>query len=246
MAQQPPLSGGSLAQQPPLAGESFSHQPRYEVAFQTGPVLSVPLNLNQDDVVNPQDAQALYYLALPQSPANLMTLLSSLNVANPGQDVATRLAALNLLGNVSNAAGTIIVAVPMLDLNRGGVIDLPDVGLYWPYERSEHTSNTPWQAEDPCHTDKIIRHLNMEALAFDTHKFVKHLTESGFTEAQAEALAGEQVDMINSNLATREDIEKLRADTRADIANTESRLTRWIIGAMIAQIGVVVGLIKLS
>ncbi len=140
----------------------------------------------------------------------------------------------------------------------------------------------------------------MEALAFDTHKFVKHLTASGFTEAQAEALAGEQVAMINSNLATRADItgvkvdieklraatradiaevkadieklrlatqadiEKLRADTRADIAevkadieklrlatqadiaNTESRLTRWIIGAMIAQIGVVVGLIKLS
>ncbi len=131
LAQQPPSSGGSLAQQPPLAGESFSHQPRYEVAFQTGPVLDVPLNLNQDDVVNPQDAQALYYLALPQSPANLMTLLSSLNVANPGQDVATRLAALNLLGNVSNAAGTIIVAMPMLDLNRDGVIDLPDVRVLY-------------------------------------------------------------------------------------------------------------------
>ena len=53
----------------------------------------------------------------------------------------------------------------------------------------------------------------MEALAFDTYKFVKHLTASGFTEAQAEALAGEQVAMINSNLATREDIEKLRLTT---------------------------------
>ena len=101
------------------------------MAFQTGPVLDVPLNLNQDDVVNPQDAQTLYYLALPQSPANLMTLLSSLNVANPGQDVATRLAALNLLGNVSNAAGTVIVAMPMLDLNRDGVIDLPDVRVLY-------------------------------------------------------------------------------------------------------------------
>ncbi len=188
------------------------------------------------------------------------------------------------------------------------------MGLYWLYERYEHTGNTLWQVDDNCHTDKIIRHLNMEAIAFDTHKFVKHLTESGFTEAQAEALAGEQVAMINSNLATRADIvevkadleklrlatkadiaevkadieklrlatqvdiaevkadieklrlatqaeiaevkadiEKLRADTRADIAevradiaNTAARLTRWIIGAMIAQIGVVVGLIKLS
>ena len=36
----------------------------------------------------------------------------------------------------------------------------------------------------------------MEAVAFDTHKFVKHLTASGFTEAQAEALASEQVAMI--------------------------------------------------
>jgi len=30
-----------------------------------------------------------------------------------------------------------------------------------------------------------------EAIAFDTHQFVKNLTESGFTEQQAEALAKE-------------------------------------------------------
>ena len=29
-----------------------------------------------------------------------------------------------------------------------------------------------------------------KAIAFDTHRFVKNLTASGFTEAQAEALAG--------------------------------------------------------
>ncbi len=83
------------------------------------------LDLNQDAVINPQDAQVLYYLALPQSPGNLMTLLSNLNVANPGQDAATRLAALNLLGGID------AVAVPMLDLNRDDVIDLQDVRVLY-------------------------------------------------------------------------------------------------------------------
>ena len=64
-----------------------------------------------------------------------------------------------------------------------------------------------------------------EAIAFDTHKFVKHLTEKGFTEEQAEALASEQVSLLNINLATKadiaivqRDIEALRQETKADIA----------------------------
>ena len=63
-----------------------------------------------------------------------------------------------------------------------------------------------------------------EAIAFDTHRFVKHLTENGFTEQQAEVLADEQVHLLNSNLATQADvaaiqreIEALRQETKADI-----------------------------
>ena len=63
-----------------------------------------------------------------------------------------------------------------------------------------------------------------DAIAFDTHKFVKHLTEKGFTEEQAEALANEQVNLLNGNLATKtdiaiiqRDIEALRQETRANI-----------------------------
>jgi len=48
------------------------------------------------------------------------------------------------------------------------------------------------------------------------------------------------------------DIEKLRLATQADIAgvkgdiaNTASRLMRWMIGAMITHTGLIVGLIKL-
>lgn len=63
-----------------------------------------------------------------------------------------------------------------------------------------------------------------EAIAFDTHRFIKHLTKNGFTEQQAEALANEQVTLLNSNLATKAEIaaihgeiEALRLETKAEI-----------------------------
>ena len=60
-----------------------------------------------------------------------------------------------------------------------------------------------------------------EAIAFDTHRFVKNLTESGFTEQQAEALAKEQVQLLNSNLATKVDILAIKADIEAVKAEVE-------------------------
>lgn len=60
-----------------------------------------------------------------------------------------------------------------------------------------------------------------EAIAFDTLRFVKNLTANGFTEQQAEALAREHVHLLNSNLATKADIWKVKAD-----------LLKWMIGAM--------------
>ncbi len=54
-----------------------------------------------------------------------------------------------------------------------------------------------------------------EAIAFDTHRFVKKLTERGFTEEQAEVLAEEQVALLNTNLATKAEIEAVRADIEA-------------------------------
>ena len=145
-----------------------------------------------------------------------------------------------------------------------------------------------------------------EAIAFDTHRFVKHLTENGFTEQQAEVLADEQVHLLNANLATqadiagvhrdidalrqatqadiagvhrdidalrqetktsiagvqreiavlrqetKADIETLRQETKAsiaevqrDIAEVKSDLLKWMTGALIAQGGVIVALLKL-
>ena len=73
-----------------------------------------------------------------------------------------------------------------------------------------------------------------EAIAFDTHRFVKRLTESGFTEMQAETLADEHVALLNSNLATKADLASVKAD-----------LLKWLIGALIAQGGLIVALVKL-
>lgn len=102
-----------------------------------------------------------------------------------------------------------------------------------------------------------------EAIAFDTQRFVKHLTEKGFTEMQAEALAEEHVALLNANLATKADMDALRQEikadmdalrqeTKAEIARAEARietaksdLLKWLLSAMIAQGGLIVALVKL-
>ena len=91
-----------------------------------------------------------------------------------------------------------------------------------------------------------------EAIAFDTHRFVKRLTGCGFTEKQAETLAEEQVALLNGNLATKADIarieagiEALRQETRATIESAKSDLLKWLFGALIAQGGLIVALVKL-
>lgn len=113
--------------------------------------------------------------------------------------------------------------------------------------------------------------MTQAAIPFDTHRFVRNLVASGFTEKQAEALADEHVNLINSNLATKTDIESIRADiealrlstssdietlrlsteskieslrfsTEANIASSKFEMVKWMIGAMIAQSAVIVTL----
>ena len=101
-----------------------------------------------------------------------------------------------------------------------------------------------------------------EAIAFDTHRFVKRLKEGGFTEQQAE----EQAAVLNATLAAKAGMaqirseiarieagmESLRQETMAGLARNEAGmeavkadLLKWLFGAMIAQGGLVVALVKL-
>ena len=90
-----------------------------------------------------------------------------------------------------------------------------------------------------------------EAIAFDTHRFVKNLTASGFTEKQAEALANEQAHLLNANLATKSDMLAIKSDMLANKADLEVKietvkadLLKWMVMAMIAQGGLIVALVK--
>ena len=81
----------------------------------------------------------------------------------------------------------------------------------------------------------------MSALAFDTHAYVKKLIAVGITEAQAEVVANEQVKLIETHLATKDDI----ADVRKDIVTSEQRVTIRLGGTIMAASGLLFAAIKL-
>lgn len=74
----------------------------------------------------------------------------------------------------------------------------------------------------------------MSTIVFDTHAFVKELTEAGMPEAQAEVLARSQANLIDEKLATKEDLKKL-----------ELHLTIRLGSMMVVAVVVVAALAKL-
>ena len=77
-----------------------------------------------------------------------------------------------------------------------------------------------------------------DAIPFDTHRFVKNLVRNGFSQQQAEVLAEEQAALLNGNLATKADIEKIRAE----IHKARWSTVRWMFGAMIGLAGLIIAL----
>ena len=54
-----------------------------------------------------------------------------------------------------------------------------------------------------------------------------------------------QADMEKLRQETKADIEKLRLATEAKIEATKVELLKWLLGALVAQAGLIVALIKL-
>ena len=87
------------------------------------------------------------------------------------------------------------------------------------------------------------------SIAFDTHAFVKELTEAGMPEAQAEVLANSQAKLIDEKLATKQDLKDLEERLRRDMKELELRLkhdlTVRLGSMMVIAVGVVAALVKL-
>ena len=92
----------------------------------------------------------------------------------------------------------------------------------------------------------------MATVTFDTLKFVKRLKESGFNDAQAEAISEAQkdslTDILDTTVSTKSDILRLERDIeslRRDIKELEMRLTIRLGLMMAASIAIVAALVKL-
>ena len=94
-----------------------------------------------------------------------------------------------------------------------------------------------------------------DTIIFDTHRFVKRMTDAGLAPPIAEALADEYTQLLERNLSTKTDIEGLRKDIaeihkditgiHAKIAEMKVELIKWYVGTMLVFGGILVAAVKL-
>ena len=83
----------------------------------------------------------------------------------------------------------------------------------------------------------------MNAITFDTLKFVKKLESSGVPIPQAEAIAEAFKEASGeAELATRQDVKELDITLRGHIAEMKYDLIKWIVGLSLAQLALLVGI----
>ena len=90
----------------------------------------------------------------------------------------------------------------------------------------------------------------MSAITFDTLKYVERLTAAGLpvkqAKAEAEALRDALGDLVEMrSLATKEDVNILRAEIETKISDAKADIIKWIAGLLLAQAGLVTALVKL-
>ncbi len=66
----------------------------------------------------------------------------------------------------------------------------------------------------------------MSTLIFDTHKFITNMTNVGMPQPQAEVLAESYVELMETTLATKQDLKDRKTDLASEMRDIGSRLTR--------------------
>ncbi len=84
----------------------------------------------------------------------------------------------------------------------------------------------------------------MSSVIFDTHGFVKRLVSAGMPEQQAEILADAHARLLNERLATKLDLEKLRAELQRAMAELKAGTLQWVAGMLVAQAAIIATLVK--
>ena len=86
----------------------------------------------------------------------------------------------------------------------------------------------------------------MTTLTFDTLAYVKTLRDAGVEEKQAEAQASALATVLKSSatdLATKSDLDLLKAELKRDLSETKAELIRWVVGIGFLQSALIIGIL---
>jgi hypothetical protein len=85
--------------------------------------------------------------------------------------------------------------------------------------------------------------------SFDTLAVFERLKSAELSETAAKEIAEVLKDVTETNLVTKIDLnlalEQMKSDLYIALERTKSDLIKWVAGLMIAQVGVIIALIKL-
>ncbi|MGH6912692.1 MAG: hypothetical protein ACREH3_03175 [Geminicoccales bacterium] len=97
----------------------------------------------------------------------------------------------------------------------------------------------------------------MASVTLDTHKIVKRLKDAGFNDLQAETVTDILAETRATDLgevANKTDVTTIRSEmaairsemaTKADLAQLETKIIKWLVPLLLGQTGLIVALIKL-
>ena len=73
----------------------------------------------------------------------------------------------------------------------------------------------------------------MSTLMYDTHKFVIKMTQAGMPQSQAEVLAEAHVELMETTLATKQDLKDLKAEMTSKIDQAIIKIVGIITAVMV-------------